>query len=329
MSRRMIPGLEAPDPALEREIRARLDEVESALKAVRADSDMLAETAQWLLAAGGKRFRPMLVLLSGYFGQSDRRWSGFGLDRARPPGDALLRRRDRRGGRTPRRARRRTPAGATRSRSSRATTCSPRPPRSRPSWGPTSARSSPARSRRSATARSARSGGRGRIEQSETGYLDIIRRKTGALIATSCGWAGCCRMRPGCPRRARAVRGSARPRVPALRRHHGPHGQPADPGQGAGTGHAGGRLHAPGPARARRITGSGSGQSCRTGRRAGTGWTEPWRSSECPTTWGAPVRRWSRGRPCSRADRTAPLGAGPNRTRPARRFWPPAAAPKS
>ena len=54
---------------LEREIRGRLDEVEAALeKAVRADSDMLAETAQYLLAAGGKRFRPMLVLLSGYFG---------------------------------------------------------------------------------------------------------------------------------------------------------------------------------------------------------------------------------------------------------------------
>jgi heptaprenyl diphosphate synthase len=65
----MIPGLEAPDPTLEREVRARLDEVEAALeKAVRADSDMLAETAQYLLAAGGKRFRPMLVLLSGYFG---------------------------------------------------------------------------------------------------------------------------------------------------------------------------------------------------------------------------------------------------------------------
>ena len=69
MSRRTIPGLEAPDPTLEREIRARLDEVEAALeKAVRADSDMLAETAQYLLSAGGKRFRPMLVLLSGYFG---------------------------------------------------------------------------------------------------------------------------------------------------------------------------------------------------------------------------------------------------------------------
>jgi heptaprenyl diphosphate synthase len=69
MSRRVIPGLEAPDPTLEREIRGRLDEVEAALeKAVRADSDMLADTAQYLLAAGGKRFRPMLVLLSGYFG---------------------------------------------------------------------------------------------------------------------------------------------------------------------------------------------------------------------------------------------------------------------
>jgi heptaprenyl diphosphate synthase len=69
MGRRLIPGLEAPDPVLEREVRARLKDVERALeKAVRADSDLLAETARYLLAAGGKRFRPMLVLLSGYFG---------------------------------------------------------------------------------------------------------------------------------------------------------------------------------------------------------------------------------------------------------------------
>jgi heptaprenyl diphosphate synthase len=69
MTRRVIPGLEAPDPVLEREIRGRLDEVETALeKAVLADSDMLAETSSYLLHAGGKRFRPMLVLLSGYFG---------------------------------------------------------------------------------------------------------------------------------------------------------------------------------------------------------------------------------------------------------------------
>jgi heptaprenyl diphosphate synthase len=69
MSRRVIPGLESPDPVLEADIRGRLEEVEAALeKAVRAESDMLAETASYLLAAGGKRFRPMLVLLSGYFG---------------------------------------------------------------------------------------------------------------------------------------------------------------------------------------------------------------------------------------------------------------------
>src|SRR5262245_52115199 len=69
MSRGLIPGLGSPDPTLEREIGARLDEVEAALeKAVRADSEMLAETSRYLLDAGGKRFRPMLVLLSGYFG---------------------------------------------------------------------------------------------------------------------------------------------------------------------------------------------------------------------------------------------------------------------
>jgi heptaprenyl diphosphate synthase len=69
MSRRVIPGLEAPDGALEQAIRDRLDEVEAALdKSVRADSDLLAETSAYLLAAGGKRFRPMLVLLAGHFG---------------------------------------------------------------------------------------------------------------------------------------------------------------------------------------------------------------------------------------------------------------------
>jgi len=67
--RRVIPGLEAPDAVLEAEIRARLDRVEEALeKAVVADSDLLASTARHLLAAGGKRIRPMLVLLAGYVG---------------------------------------------------------------------------------------------------------------------------------------------------------------------------------------------------------------------------------------------------------------------
>jgi heptaprenyl diphosphate synthase len=67
--RRVIPGLEPPDEVLEAEIRARLDRVEEALtKAVVADSDLLAATATHLLSAGGKRFRPMLVLLAGYVG---------------------------------------------------------------------------------------------------------------------------------------------------------------------------------------------------------------------------------------------------------------------
>ncbi|HEV8089195.1 MAG TPA: polyprenyl synthetase family protein [Actinomycetota bacterium] len=65
----MIPGLDALDERLEAEIRPRMDGVEDVLaKAVEADSDVLGTTAGYLLAAGGKRFRPMLVLLSGYFG---------------------------------------------------------------------------------------------------------------------------------------------------------------------------------------------------------------------------------------------------------------------
>jgi heptaprenyl diphosphate synthase len=65
----VIPGLDALDERLEAEIRPRLDGVEDVLaKAVEADSDVLGTTAGYLLAAGGKRFRPMLVLLSGYFG---------------------------------------------------------------------------------------------------------------------------------------------------------------------------------------------------------------------------------------------------------------------
>ena len=47
MSRRVIPGLEPPDPVLEADIRARLDRVEEALeKAVSAESELLAATAK-------------------------------------------------------------------------------------------------------------------------------------------------------------------------------------------------------------------------------------------------------------------------------------------
>ncbi len=70
MSRRVIPGLEPPDATLESDIRTRLDHVEEALeKSVKVESSgLLSETSSYLIAAGGKRFRAMLVLLAGYFG---------------------------------------------------------------------------------------------------------------------------------------------------------------------------------------------------------------------------------------------------------------------
>jgi len=70
MSRRVIPGLEAPDAQLETEIRGRLDLVERELeKSVHVESSgLLTETSSYLIAAGGKRFRAMLVLLAGYLG---------------------------------------------------------------------------------------------------------------------------------------------------------------------------------------------------------------------------------------------------------------------
>jgi heptaprenyl diphosphate synthase len=64
-----VQGLAIQDSTLEAEVRARLAEVEAALeKAVRSDSDFVTEAASYLVSAGGKRFRPMLLLLGGYFG---------------------------------------------------------------------------------------------------------------------------------------------------------------------------------------------------------------------------------------------------------------------
>ena len=65
-------GIEAPDPALEAELRTRLEDVESSLRdAVDSDVPLVSSTSRYLLAAGGKRFRPLLVLLAGRFGRAD------------------------------------------------------------------------------------------------------------------------------------------------------------------------------------------------------------------------------------------------------------------
>jgi heptaprenyl diphosphate synthase len=69
MSRATWRDVETPDPALEADLRRRLSEVEEALiKVVHSDVPLVSEAGGYLLAAGGKRFRPLLVLLGGYFG---------------------------------------------------------------------------------------------------------------------------------------------------------------------------------------------------------------------------------------------------------------------
>jgi heptaprenyl diphosphate synthase len=61
------------DPSLERAVRAGLDDVESALRlAVRAEDDFVASAASYLVAAGGKRFRPLVSLLAAHFGDPSR-----------------------------------------------------------------------------------------------------------------------------------------------------------------------------------------------------------------------------------------------------------------
>ena len=53
----------------ESSVRAQLELIEAALlRAAEADSDMVTEAAQHIIAAGGKRFRPLLVVLGSHLG---------------------------------------------------------------------------------------------------------------------------------------------------------------------------------------------------------------------------------------------------------------------
>jgi heptaprenyl diphosphate synthase len=57
------------DELFEAGVRAQLELIDAALlKAAEADSDMVTEAAQHIIAAGGKRFRPLLVVLGSYLG---------------------------------------------------------------------------------------------------------------------------------------------------------------------------------------------------------------------------------------------------------------------
>lgn len=65
-------GLPFVDPELESRVRSRLLAVEKDLAvAVTSDVDFVNEAARHLLDAGGKRFRPLLVVLAAEFGEPD------------------------------------------------------------------------------------------------------------------------------------------------------------------------------------------------------------------------------------------------------------------
>jgi heptaprenyl diphosphate synthase len=66
-------GVDFSDPQLESSVRAGLDAVEVALReAVRAEDDFVGAAASYLVAAGGKRFRPLVTLLAAQFGDHTR-----------------------------------------------------------------------------------------------------------------------------------------------------------------------------------------------------------------------------------------------------------------
>jgi heptaprenyl diphosphate synthase len=66
-------GLPRVDDGLEARVRGRMEEVEAALSvSVASDVDFLNEASHHLLKAGGKRFRPLLLLLAAEFGDPGR-----------------------------------------------------------------------------------------------------------------------------------------------------------------------------------------------------------------------------------------------------------------
>ena len=68
----MTLGISFDDPVLEERVRAGVDAVEERLaQAVDSPEPFVAEAAAHLMNAGGKRFRPLLVMLAAQFGDPD------------------------------------------------------------------------------------------------------------------------------------------------------------------------------------------------------------------------------------------------------------------
>jgi heptaprenyl diphosphate synthase len=72
----MTPGalvVAFDDPVLEVSVRDGLEAVEAQLRtAVQAEDDFVADAARYLVDAGGKRFRPLVSVLAGHFGDPGR-----------------------------------------------------------------------------------------------------------------------------------------------------------------------------------------------------------------------------------------------------------------
>ena len=65
-------GLEMPDAGLDARLTADMARVEAELReAVASDDQFVADASRYLVEAGGKRFRPLLVLLAAQFGDPD------------------------------------------------------------------------------------------------------------------------------------------------------------------------------------------------------------------------------------------------------------------
>jgi heptaprenyl diphosphate synthase len=70
--RASLPGLDFSDPVLEANIRRGLFAVEELLRtSVQSSYPFVTETSRHLVDAGGKRFRPLVVLLAAGFGDQD------------------------------------------------------------------------------------------------------------------------------------------------------------------------------------------------------------------------------------------------------------------
>ncbi len=71
MSSLGIPNL---DKDLERQLSQGLDEVESLLSShIQGDYPLVVETSRHLVEAGGKRFRPLITLISSHFGNGNQK----------------------------------------------------------------------------------------------------------------------------------------------------------------------------------------------------------------------------------------------------------------